>query len=245
MPRKPIQPDLKKLIRAQINAGHSKWTGSGVEIERTSFHINAGQRQLIQEIGAMHGCHTCRTKLVNDSNQPWVGDHIPPVNLKGGARLALGCSSKTYLYPQCHSCANAQAHLVKRLNSNPLLSLNEFETKLITGGRSKIHGIKTFGKKVSVTEGQQIQSLGEREGCHSCGAKNPASVYIADHTFPQEFCTSYMEQVFNHMKLPYPKKFELRPQRPRCSTLQGGKMSRITRLGLAYARKNKLTVYKY
>ena len=249
MPRGPRRVDpkvtLKKLIRAQLNNRYKHWTGTGVEIKRTTFHLNAGHRQRVQDIGQIHGCHSCGTKVDQDSNQPWVGDHIPPVNLTARARLYLGCPGKTYLFPQCYSCANAQAQLVKRLNANPRIQMSGYEHELIFGGRDRSRGIRTYGKKVSVSEGEQIQRLGEREGCHSCDSKNPASKYIADHTFPQEFCTTYMSTVFESLGISYPDRFELRPQCPRCSTRQGGQMRRIRMLAMEYAKKNRITTYKY
>ncbi len=236
---------LKRLIEAQLNQTHRHWTGTGLKIRRNQFSLRPDQRVHVQGIGKVHGCHTCRTKLESDKNQPWVGDHIPPTNLSSSAKLAQKCRKEVYLFPSCHSCSNQQAALVRQLKNNPTKKLTARERKMIHGGRKSDRGIRTYGTKVSVYEGVLIQDLGEREGCHICGTKYPVDTYISDHTFPQELCTTYMEQVFDLLDLDYPTQFELRPQCTRCSSNQGGKVLQVRMLAMKFARENGITVYKY
>jgi hypothetical protein len=42
----------------------------------------------------------------------------------------------------------------------------------------------------------------------------------------------------------FDNKLEVRPQCPRCSHRQGGNMSTITKVALAYAKRNGVVVYK-
>ena len=53
-----------------------------------------------------------------------------------------------------------------------------------------------------------------------------------------------MPKVFDLLKIPYPKSFELRPQCPKCSGYQGGKMKKITDLAIKFAKSHGIPVYK-
>jgi len=156
---------------------------------------------------------------------------------------------KQVLFPQCHDCDYQQGALVRRLGGNrgAILLSSNYEKKLIFGGKPKIprYCIRATGPKVKPNEGNRIQKLGARNGCHSCGAQVPTTTYHSDHTFPQEFCTHYMEQVFDVLGLAFPQNFELRPQCPRCSGDQGGAIRRIRTLALRCAKANGITAYKF
>jgi hypothetical protein len=107
--------------------------------------------------------------------------------------------------------------------------------------------IRSSGPKVSTPEGFQIQQLGMRNGCHSDPSHlYPADKYHADHIWPQELCTSYMEAVLNHLNLLQhkPTQQELRPQCPRCSGNQGGKLKQIADYAQQYAAQNNIVFYK-
>lgn len=241
---------LKKKILGEIDQTSSKWKGTKTHrIRRNQAKIPDELRRAVNVTGVSFGCHSCLTFVKNDRNQPWIGDHIPPTNLKKTAKLHYKCVVKTVLFPQCDDCASEQSILVKRLNSSgsnfPLLT--DKENKLIHGGMTLNKSIPATGPKVTVGQGNVIQMLGVSNGCHSCGRKYPKSTYHSDHIFPQEFVTSYMPQVFKLLDIPLPdfNNLEVRPQCPRCSNRQGGKMSRISILARQYARDNGIVVYKY
>lgn len=252
MPRKEV---VKKLIEDELARNTTKpgWQGKGIIIDLSQFSLTADLREQVQEQGKDFGCHTCITHLETDKDQPWVGDHIPPTELAWGDKKSVmgkDWDESTYLFPQCHECSHKQSAVVRNLKNKTrkYADLTAGEKKLIGFGRLRLKGkyIDSSGPKVTATEGDQIQQLGVRNGCHSCGTKYPVLTYHADHSFPQEFCTHYMEEVFKDLGLAYPTSFDLRPQCPRCSGQQGGKMKQIMDVATAYATENlKIVVYKF
>jgi hypothetical protein len=240
---------LKKKISAQLNQTPKTWRGlkgARHKIGRRQYRIPNHIRVAVNKTGNMFGCHSCLSLISIDKNQPWIGDHIPPTNLKNSARQHYGCSLRTVLYPQCDVCASAQSALVKKLNClTTFPKLTARQLKLIRGN-THAQCIPSSGPKVSVGEGLQIQALGEQNGCHSCRTKYPVSTYHSDHIIPQEFMTSYMPQVLKLLGLPEIDfdQLEVRPQCPRCSHRQGGKLNEISRLAIKFARTNNITVYK-
>ncbi len=252
MPKKEV---VKKLIEDELARNDSKpgWKGKGITIDLMQFSLTPDLRALVQEQGNNFGCHTCLTHLETDKNQPWVGDHIPPTQLSWGDKkivMGKGWDESTYLFPQCHECSHKQSAVVRDLKNGAkeYTDLTASQKKLIGSGRLRMKGkyIDSSGAKVTATEGLQIQQLGVRNGCHSCGVIYPVLTYHSDHSFPQEFCTHYMEQVFKDLGLAYPKSFDLRPQCPRCSGHQGGKMKQIMDVATAYATENLgIVVYKF
>lgn len=260
---------LKRDIRRELFDTHDDWYGLDypdlmVTITRNHYYPTETDKFIVQLLGDSFGCHTCRTFISTDRNQPWTGDHIPPTQLRDGVRTwaegQLGFNGgQQVLAPQCTACSSQQAALVRTLNSMPRVQdalnyltdpRNRDERKLIIGGKQFLVGtncIQATGRKVNQTQGRQVQHLGERQGCHSCGTLYPASVYIADHIVPKEFCTTYMPQVFEVLGIHEIDwdELELRPQCPRCSTRQGGKISTISVRALQFARTVGITVYKY
>lgn len=244
--------DLKQLILAELNQTKPSWRGKGIPIKLTQFGLSKKLRDLVNEQGYNHGCHTCLTRVEADSDQPWVGDHIPPTELANKYCLELlpKWDYNRYLFPQCHQCSAKQSGIVKSVqNGMGLGSLDSEELKLLGKDRDIKVGqncIKSSGPKVSDPEGKQIQNLGIQQGCKTCSTKFPTDKYIADHSFPQEFCTAYMEMLFSHLGLPYPKSFDLRPQCAKCSGHQGGKMLKISIEAQEYCRTVLgITVNKY
>lgn len=241
---------LKQKILGEIHQTSKKWKGTRTHrIRRNQVKIPDAIRKAVNVTGGQFGCHTCLTLIKNDRNQPWIGDHIPPTQLKQSARTHYGCSVNTVLFPQCDDCASAQSTLVRRLNSckGQFPMLTPRQKKLIKGGMSLNKSIPATGPKVTQGQGLIIQSLGVRNGCHSCGREYPKTTYHSDHVFPQEFVTSYMPQVFQLLGITVPdfNNLEVRPQCPRCSNRQGGKVGRIAIMAREYARNNGIVVYKY
>lgn len=251
MPKKEI---VKKLIEDEIarNETDPGWKGTGISISLLQFSLTSDLREKVQEQGGLYGCHTCLTHLETDKDQPWVGDHIPPTEVSWGDKksvMSKNWDESTYLLPQCHECSHKQSAVVRDLKkgTKKYKDLNASQKNLIGFGRLRKGGyIDSSGPKVTATEGAQIQQLGVRNGCHSCGTNYPVLTYHADHSFPQEFCTHYMESVFKDLGIDYPDTFDLRPQCPRCSGHQGGKMKQIMDVATAYATENlKMVVYKF
>jgi hypothetical protein len=196
----------------------------------TNFKATADQREEIQGKGEEHGCHSCGTFIDQDSDQPWIGDHIPPTNLDEN----LKGNRETFLHPQCSGCAHQQATLVKSVNSTGVLpKKGTLEYKLLFGGNSSNKKrILSSGSKVTADEGEQIQELGTENGCHSCGTMFPASEYIADHFPPVHMYTPSSMKI--QEELGYDEvdtdNLMLLPQCPKCSSNQGGTVSHMKRL---------------
>jgi hypothetical protein len=263
------EAELKKLLEDEIasNESHPLWGGRGIVVRFNQFSLTPKMKADVNEIGRQYGCHTCNTRLENDRDQPWIGDHFPPTELKGHARKALAelsgdtsfTGSSQVLFPQCHACSGQQSALVRKLNtmnySDILRWLRADENELsdalhLTSGWTRMQKgqtcIPASGPIVSAVEGQRIQIIGAEKGCHSHPDHDVAAlVYHADHTWPQEFCTSYMDAVMKRLNIGNrPAQQELRPQCSRCSGNQGGKLSQIAKKALAYATDNGITFYK-
>ena len=257
---KEREQELKLLILKELeeNATNQKWAlarikqgSDDIEIDRTDFSLTSKLREDVQGQGNKLGCHTCGTRLEIDDDQPWIGDHVPPTNLKDEIKweiMGKKWDKRTHLFPQCDRCSNEQSALVSAVNGGKQLDkLTPRELSLL-GYKAKIQPnvtcVHTTGTKVSRVEGDQIQKMGIEHGCRTCDSVVPASVYFGDHAFPQEFCTSYMEEVFRLLEIDYPKDFVLRPQCPRCSGAQGGSLRKIADMAQDYARHVGITVYK-
>ena len=249
------QDELRDLILEELDQSHHDWESEDppLLIRRNQFSLTPAMREAAQWTGLKSGCHTCNSHIETDSNQPWIGDHNPPTKLSVRARVAFQIDDRiTLLFPQCDVCSGKQSALVNKLNGKSTKQLEAYtwksdeEKALIMGGkpRKPRYCISSTGDKVSAAEGLQIQRLGTQNGCHSCDSRVPRFIYHADHIVPQEFCTSYMEQIFRRLDLDYPAEFELRPQCPRCSGAQGGRMSRISVLALNLADQTGETQYK-
>ena len=66
----------------------------------------AAQQRAINEMGDVHGCHTCGTKSPGTKSGNWVGDHQP--------ETALKASGQAQVYkPQCLQCSRRQGGLVR------------------------------------------------------------------------------------------------------------------------------------
>jgi hypothetical protein len=266
----PAATELRVLLLAEIEDNTTKpdWKGHGVTIRWNQFSLTPQMKAAVNAIGQEHGCHTCLTRLEIDRDQPWVGDHFPPTELTLHARAALAellgdplfMSNTQLLFPQCQECSSRQAALVRLLNTMTTSKIMEWlkgseeallDVQMLTSGVSAVRKghtcIGATGPRVSGLEGVRIQGIGSVHGCHSDPSHtSPCSIYHADHTWPQEFCTNYMEEVMKFLKIDdrRPAQQELRPQCPRCSGNQGGKLSNISKKALAFAQANNITFYK-
>lgn len=242
---------VKRLIKVELNQTHKNWKGTAVPlIEGLSvFGTNQLLRSEVNKVGRIHGCHQCLTVLATDTDQPWIGDHIPPTELSSRVREAYGLPDTTRLLPSCWSCSSKQAAFVKSLNATPTDELQDWDGDEVLNMHRMIHGgettrpvIPSHGPKVNATQGLQVQANGTIDGCHICEGKVPCDVYIADHCPPQEFLTSWMPQLCDALGVTIPDP-AARPHCPRCSGNQGGKMSGLVKRAKQLARDLGITVY--
>ncbi|MCY2992071.1 MAG: hypothetical protein NTY19_29955 [Planctomycetota bacterium] len=268
-----IESPLHKAIREfvetlqTVSQSCDGWGGKGVTGRWMEKNAETGHRADVNAFGAKHGCHTCKSFVLTDPNQPWIGDHQPPTGLTLKSRLKLGLpevavyDGSVRLRPQCDSCSRKQATAIKRINARAeagtlkMTDLTEEERHLVGLAPPFSHGFGLYrdvmatNATVNATQGRAIQDLGVLNGCHSCPSWFPADAYHADHCPPfcctKSWVCSIIEYANQHalsdMKIP--TEFELRPQCPRCSHEQGGKMKNLDQRARAIAQKLDITVY--
>jgi hypothetical protein len=259
-----LEDEIINFVRAveAVSPTHPLWKGEGVDVGRQQLTATDGQCRQVNKIGKKHGCHTCLTRVATDKNQPWIGDHQPPTSLSAKERAALGLAVAVYdgtvkLFPQCDVCSVTQAVTVKRIQAEILRglqpNLNALGKRLLGIQKPKhTHSIYASSPKVSDAEGQSIQRLGIVHGCHSCGSRYPKDSYHADHCPPVCYTYSHVIRILQYAKdnidelsdIKITQSFELRPQCPRCSHEQGGKMSKIARWSKTLAQRMNITVYR-
>lgn len=223
----------------------------GVEIP-TGLTPTDAYRERIQTQGKANGCHSCGKKAATDKDQPWVGDHVPSTGLSSALQDDIRkkkaiADGKTHLFPHCHPCSHAQAQVVRTHGAAAKLSaVPSTDRKYLVGTKAPTAAncIDATGETVTASQGDEIQRLGVANGCHCCGTRYPAPDYHADHVFPREFCTSYMEQLFKALGLAYPSTFYLMPQCVKCSSNQGGTLTHLAKRAQRLARDLRIAVYK-
>lgn len=260
--------------RSALNITHPQWAGlaggdgdvepSGVNPEITPAGVSV--RDEIQKKGDLYGCHQCRTKIANDVNQPWEGDHLPPLGLTAGmlARLReMGVLSdervaQRVLLPACDICQRYQAELVKRLRNASLDNFGavlsgfaqelgprgaRWVSEMIGAGRPTGRDLPTNGDSVNATERAEMQAIGAVQGCHVCKVLIPRRVYIADHYPPREFGTHYMPTLCAKLNIKLPE-FRFRPHCASCSLAQGAALKDLAAQALARCGAHGIVVYK-
>jgi len=76
---------------------------------RTAIPTDA-ERSQMQDLGRLHGCHSCSRKVPLGDGR-WRPDHQPPTEL-----VELGLmSGPSVLYPQCNPCSSRQGGLINKL----------------------------------------------------------------------------------------------------------------------------------
>jgi len=246
----PAADALKKGIEKFLYT-HPNWRGAAVDTSPFG-QPTEDERLFVNNQGAIHGCHTCLTHLATDTNQPWIGDHIPPTRLADGVKRAYGLENEQVrLLPSCSECSSQQSALVNRLNMEYHLggltafdALDEYEQFMLTGGYTSQGELKSRTARVNKTQGLTVQKNGSVDGCHICQENIPQKVYHADHCPPQEFGTSYMPKVCAKLGITLPAKTVLRPQCPRCSGAQGGDLAHVVSFALLAAQEMGIVVYK-
>lgn len=243
VPRTLSAYETDKLIRdilQEIDAGLPGWRGDQTSIARHENPVSKDNKRKVRIQGNKHGCHTCLTKIAIDHTQPWIGDHIPPTALPEQFKDMLRdnyprMSRGTVLYPQCDSCATEQSSLVRAIQAETAMQwtarisamANTKAERLLTGGRRHV-GNSTIatGPAVSKGQSQDIQALGRKKGCHSCGTDLPALKYHADHCPPVVMHMPTVDAICAELEIDLPA-YAAKPQCPKCSHQQGGRMSSI------------------
>lgn len=105
-----------------------------------------------------------------------------------------------------------------------------------------------------MTAGQSvtIQHNGDTDFCHvNINHRFPCTSSHADHYPPKEFNTAKMRTLIDILntveggtRIGVPKGYELRPQCPKCSHEQGGKIASLTNRAYDFLRKLNLPTYK-
>lgn len=240
-----------------------EWKGKDVDATWMDFRTTKAQRAEVNADRAAR-CHTCLTDVATDRDQPWIGDHQPPTELSAAARQALGLAALGYggavrLFPQCDHCSRTQASLVKRVNrcvaaGTPVVLSASEHNLLRTAQAAPSHGqgIDASSASVSPAQGYLIQGLGTQHGCHSCDARCPKDNYHADHSPPVAYTYSHVISLIRWARTNIrghdqykriPASFVLRPQCPRCSHEQGGKMAAIAARAKELAIEAGFAVY--
>jgi hypothetical protein len=240
------EDDIKSLLEAHCDfESKRRMLKRAVEINGNAFNTKQTERDLIDQLGKEFGCHECGKYIERDGEQTWIGDHIPPKNLKTALAMHYGHATpfQYRLYPQCYKCMREQAKLVDDLNSSspPYKALDPWHTLLIMGSPLNGDYLNYTAKDVDSAASQLIQQLAHRSGCHSCQEdRYPADRYVADHFPPASFMQAYAKNILAHYGIPEITEFHLLPHCPKCSSSQGGRLGAL----LEEARKES-GVYKY
>jgi hypothetical protein len=252
-PKTDRRDQLCKDLSDELSHSRDDWKGEGVQIRRHENPVK--NKPQVQAQGLRYGCHTCLTKLSTDNDQPWIGDHIPPTNLSAAARSTLGVptTQATVLFAQCDLCAEEQSELVRKLNRlrgdalvQAVANLRAEQRQLLLGGATKRAAgqyVPSSGPKVSPAEGEQVQDLGEKYGCHSCATRRPKAKYHADHCPPVLMHLPTVHAVMRKIGMKPPTSYEAKPQCPKCSHNQGGSMSPLKKIITEIAREYDMPIY--
>ncbi|GGY07392.1 hypothetical protein GCM10010358_70690 [Streptomyces minutiscleroticus] len=94
--------------KCDLTLGAGPNAREGVGLENGDIEAD-GVRDLINESGNAHGCHTCDATTPGTKDGDWIPDHQPPSSL-----VAPG--SPQTAYPHCLSCARRQGGVVSQLS---------------------------------------------------------------------------------------------------------------------------------
>ncbi|MFI6086071.1 RHS repeat-associated core domain-containing protein [Streptomyces sp. NPDC051217] len=94
--------------KCDLTLGAGPNAREGVALENGDIEAD-GVRDLINESGNAHGCHTCPATTPGTKYGDWIPDHQPPSSL-----VAPG--SPQTAYPHCWPCARRQAGVVSQLS---------------------------------------------------------------------------------------------------------------------------------
>ncbi|GAA2811363.1 hypothetical protein GCM10019017_66510 [Streptomyces showdoensis] len=94
--------------KCDLTLGAGPHAREGVALENGDIEA-PGVREMINESGNAHGCHTCGTKVPGTKAGDWIPDHQPPTSL-----IDLGTPQTAY--PHCLECARIQGGVVSQLS---------------------------------------------------------------------------------------------------------------------------------
>ncbi|WP_177246570.1 polymorphic toxin-type HINT domain-containing protein [Actinacidiphila alni] len=94
--------------KCDLTLGAGPNAREGVGLENGDIEAD-GVRDLINESGNAHGCHTCNARTPGTKNGDWIPDHQPPSSL-------VDPGSPQTAYPHCLPCARRQGGVVSQLS---------------------------------------------------------------------------------------------------------------------------------
>ncbi|MCX4630665.1 polymorphic toxin-type HINT domain-containing protein [Streptomyces sp. NBC_01443] len=94
--------------KCDLTLGAGPNAREGVALENGDIEAD-GVRDLVNESGNAHGCHTCTATTPGTKHGDWIPDHQPPSGL-----VAPG--SPQTAYPHCFPCARKQGGVVSQLS---------------------------------------------------------------------------------------------------------------------------------
>lgn len=240
-------------VQAEVAASHPDWLkkikqedSNHVETTSNRFQANYTERELIQNMGEAYGCHTCNKKI-EDTPQGFIVDHIPPKEIAGPKGVFR-------FFPHCDTCASLQARWARDADHQIIkvirtkvgiraskanleaaaeglkkLGLAKMDIKLICGGDYAASIPGHYGSPNKIQR-EQVGSKGASHGCHSCGTKQPSTVFHADHCPPREIAmTSWFPKLMERLGAPLNGESFFRPQCPACSHAQGARCATLVR----------------
>lgn len=93
--------------KCDLTLGAGPNAREGVALENGDIEAD-GVRDLINESGNAHGCHTCDAKTPGTKEGDWIPDHQPPSSL-------VSPGSPQTAYPHCQRCARIQGGVASQL----------------------------------------------------------------------------------------------------------------------------------
>ncbi|MCT9075019.1 polymorphic toxin-type HINT domain-containing protein [Streptomyces fulvoviolaceus] len=94
--------------KCDLTLGAGPNAREGVALENGDIEAD-GVRDLINESGNAHGCHTCDATAPGTKDGDWIPDHQPPTSL-------VPPGSPQTAYPHCLPCARRQGGVVSQLS---------------------------------------------------------------------------------------------------------------------------------
>jgi hypothetical protein len=94
--------------KCDLTLGAGPNAREGVGLENGDIEAD-GVRDLINESGNKHGCHTCDATTPGTKDGDWIPDHQPPSSL-------VDPGSPQTAYPHCLPCARRQGGVVSQLS---------------------------------------------------------------------------------------------------------------------------------
>lgn len=235
-----------------------KGTIDHVPTTSNRFWANKTERDLVQQMGASFGCHTCN-KDIADANQRFIVDHIPP-------KEWMKSTSSLRYFPHCDVCAAKQSSIVRLEKNSKIhkivlanvkgfadrhrlvnaktelvdLGIDLYIIKLLCGGSYSLSIDGRYGDPNS----EERLAINRKGRCHSCNSKQATFIYHADHCPPRELgMTSWFPKLMAKLGSPLDDSYFFRPQCPSCSHKQGQRCKKL--VGNAIKIASEVGIIRY